>query len=296
MSSIVLSHVSFSWPDDTPVFTDLSFSVGSGRTGFVAPNGAGKSTLLRLIAGRLAPTAGTVTVEGTVGYLSQTLPLLDDRTVAELLGVAEVMAALDALARGEAGEEIFAAIGEDWDAEERARAQLDRLGLGHIGLHRSLRTLSGGEVVTLGLARELLRRRDVLLLDEPTNNLDRDARARLYAALDDFGGCLLLVSHDRVLLDRVDRIAELRGDEITLFGGAFSAYRAAVESADQAARSAVRQAEQHLMREKRQRQQARGRERAAPPRRPSHRHLDRRGRGPAGLTGGCTRFGARADA
>ncbi|RZT26108.1 ATPase subunit of ABC transporter with duplicated ATPase domains [Mycobacterium sp. BK558] len=259
MSSIVLSHVSFSWPDDTPVFTDLSFSVGPGRTGLVAPNGAGKSTLLALVADELTPAAGSITVDGTVGYLPQTLPLLDDRTVAELLGVAGVMAALDALARGDAGEQVFAAIGDDWDAEERARAQLDRLGLGHIGLDRSLRTLSGGEVVTLGLARELLRRSDVLLLDEPTNNLDRDARGRLYEALDDFSGCLLLVSHDRVLLDRVDGIAELRGNEITLCGGSFSAYRAAVENADQAARGAVRQAEQQLQREKRQRQQARER-------------------------------------
>lgn len=58
MSSIVLSHVSFSWPDDTPVFTDLSFSVGPGRTGLVAPNGAGKSTLLALVAGELTPRRG----------------------------------------------------------------------------------------------------------------------------------------------------------------------------------------------------------------------------------------------
>lgn len=55
--SIVCSHLSFSWPDDTPVFEDLSFTVGAGRTGLVAPNGAGKSTLLRLIAGQLRPTA-----------------------------------------------------------------------------------------------------------------------------------------------------------------------------------------------------------------------------------------------
>ncbi|KGI69389.1 ATP-binding cassette domain-containing protein [Mycolicibacterium rufum] len=257
--SIVLSHVSFSWPDDTPVFTDLSLSVGPGRTGLVAPNGAGKSTLLRLIAGDLTPTGGTVTVDGSIGYLPQTLTLLDDRTVAELLGVAETIRALDALARGETHEEVFAAIGDDWDAGERARAQLDRLGLGHLDLDRSLRTLSGGEVVTLGLARELLRHSDVLLLDEPTNNLDRAARHRLYDAVDSISGCLLMVSHDRVLLDRVDRIAELRGDEITLYGGSFSAYQAAVDDAERSARGAVRQAEQQVQREKRQRQQARER-------------------------------------
>ncbi|PWQ89011.1 ABC transporter, partial [Enterococcus faecium] len=95
---------------------------------------------------------------------------------------------------------------------------------GHIELDRSLRSLSGGEAVTLGLARELLRRPDVLLLDEPTNNLDADARQRLYDALDDFRGCLLVVSHDRMLLDRMDRIAELYRGELRLYGGDFTAY------------------------------------------------------------------------
>src|SRR5690606_17097748 len=71
-ASIVCSHLSFAWPDDTPVFDDLSFTVGPGRTGLVAPNGAGKSTLLALIAGVHRPTAGTVTVGGVLGYLPQT--------------------------------------------------------------------------------------------------------------------------------------------------------------------------------------------------------------------------------
>jgi len=260
-TSVVCSHLWFSWPDDTPLFTDLSFTVGAGATGLVAPNGAGKSTLLRLIAGELRPTAGSVTVGGTLGYLSQTLPLLDDRNVAEMLGVAPTIAALDALAAGDSGDDVFAAIGEDWDVEERTRAQLDRFGLAHVALDRPLSTLSGGEVVTLGFARELLRRPEVLLLDEPTNNLDRGARHRLYTALDDFTGCLLLVSHDRVLLDRMDRIAELYRGEITFFGGNFSAYQDAEDEARRTAEGAVRSAEQQLKREKRQRQQAR--ERAA---------------------------------
>ncbi|MGE0215554.1 ABC-F family ATP-binding cassette domain-containing protein [Mycolicibacterium sp.] len=259
MPSVTCSHLSFSWPDDTPLFTDLSLHIGAGRTGLVAPNGAGKSTLLRLIAGALPPAHGTVSVDGVVGYLPQTLPLLDGRTVAELLGVAEVLAALDALAAGDASEAVFTAIGEDWDIEERTRAQLDRLGLGHLGLDRSLRSLSGGEVVSLGLAQELLRRPDVLLLDEPTNNLDAAARQRLYRALDEFSGCLILVSHDRVLLERMDRIAELYRGGIDFYGGGFSAYQHAVDEAQRTAEQLVRSAEQQLKREKCQRQQARER-------------------------------------
>jgi ATPase subunit of ABC transporter with duplicated ATPase domains len=99
----------------------------------------------------------------------------------------------------------------------------------------------------------------VLLLDEPTNNLDRDARHRLYDVLGDWKGCLLLVSHDRVLLDRMDRIAELGGDEISFFGGNFSAYEEVKQAAREVAEKNYRAAEQELKREKRELQQARER-------------------------------------
>ena len=122
-ASIVCSNLSFCWPDDTPLFTDLSFTVGAGRTGLVAPNGAGTSTLLRLIAGEYRPGAGSMTVDGTLGYLPQTLPFVVERSVGDVLGVTPVIDALAALAAGDAGEEIFAAIGDDWDIEERLRAQ-----------------------------------------------------------------------------------------------------------------------------------------------------------------------------
>ena len=257
--SIVCSHLSFSWPDDTPVFADLSFSVGGGRTGLVAPNGAGKSTLLKLIAGELRPRGGSITVEGELGYLPQTLPLTGDLTVAEVLGIAPVIAALDAIEAGDTAEEHFTTIGNDWDIEERTRAQLDRLGLGGLAFDRRLETLSGGQIVSLGLAAQLLRRPGVLLLDEPTNNLDRAARRRLYDVLGDWTGCLLLVSHDRELLDRMDRIAELDRGEIRFYGGGFTAYEEAVRTEQEAAERSVRNAEQELKREKREMQQARER-------------------------------------
>ncbi|KUI15144.1 ABC transporter [Mycobacterium lehmannii] len=261
MSSIVCSELSFVWPDDTPLFDELSFSVGDGRTGLVAPNGAGKSALLKLIAGELSPTSGSVTVDGTLGYLPQTLPYIAHHTVAELLGVAPVIAALDALADGNPGADVFTTIGDDWDVEERTRAQLDRLELSHIALDRRLDTLSGGEIISIGIAGQLLNRPDVLLLDEPTNNLDVDARHRLYDALDDFTGCLLVVSHDRLLLDRMDRIAELHQGEIRSYGGNFTLYTEAVSHEQRVAENNVRSAHQLLKREKREMQQAR--ERAA---------------------------------
>ncbi|GAA3429689.1 ABC-F family ATP-binding cassette domain-containing protein [Streptosporangium sandarakinum] len=256
---VVCSNLSFSWPDGTPVFQELSFTVGPGRTGLVAPNGAGKTTLLKLIAGEYRPTGGGVTVGGVLGYLPQSLPLSGDLTVAEVLGIAPVIAALDAIESGDAAEEHFTVIGDDWDVEERTRAQLDRLGLADLDFDRRLRTLSGGQAVSLGLAAQLLKRPDVLLLDEPTNNLDLDARRGLHDVLDDWTGCLLLVSHDRALLDRMDRIAELDRGELRSYGGNFTAYEEAVRAEQEAAERTVRSAEQELKREKREMQQARER-------------------------------------
>ncbi|WAZ26863.1 ATP-binding cassette domain-containing protein [Streptomyces cinnabarinus] len=257
-AAVVCSNLSFTWPDDTPVFQDLSFTVPPGRTGLVAPNGSGKSTLLKLIAGELKPATGSVTVTGTLGYLPQSLPLTGDLTVAEVIGVAEVIRALDAVESGDVSEEHFTTIGDDWDIEERTRAQLDRLGLADLTLDRRLSTLSGGQVVSLGLAAQLLKRPEVLLLDEPTNNLDLEARHKVYDVLSDFTGCLLLVSHDRALLDRMERIAEL-GDELHLYGGNFTEYEEAVRAEQEVAEKNIRNAEQELKREKREMQQARER-------------------------------------
>ncbi|MFF5960714.1 ABC-F family ATP-binding cassette domain-containing protein [Streptomyces luteogriseus] len=258
-ASVVCSNLSFSWPDDTPVFRDLSFTVTTGHTGLVAPNGAGKSTLLKLIAGELRPRTGSLSVEGTLGYLPQSLPLTGDLVVAEVLGVYAVIRALDAVESGDVSEEHFTTIGDDWDIEERTRAQLDRLGLAGLALDRSLSTLSGGQVVQLGLAAQLLKRPDVLLLDEPTNNLDLEARHRLHDVLSDFTGCLLLVSHDRALLDRMERIAELGSDDLRFHGGDFTAYEEAVRAEQEVAEKNVRTAEQELKREKREMRQARER-------------------------------------
>ncbi|MGW4830719.1 ribosomal protection-like ABC-F family protein [Amycolatopsis japonica] len=258
---VVVSALSFSWPDDTPVFDDLSFTVPGGRTGLVAPNGAGKSTLLKLIAGELRPVSGSVSAQGVLGYLPQSLPLTADLEVAEVLGIAPQLAALSAIESGDASEEHFTTIGNDWDIEERTRAQLDRLGLDGISLDRSLRTLSGGQIISLGLAAQLLKRPDILLLDEPTNNLDLDARRKLYGVLEDWSGCLLLVSHDRELLDRMDRIAELDRGDLRYHGGNFTQYEAAIKAEQEVAERNVRSAEQEVKREKREMQQAR--ERAA---------------------------------
>lgn len=241
------------------MFDDLSLAVGPDRTGLVAPNGAGKSTLLALVAGVHRPRSGTITVDGVLGYLPQALPQRGELTVADVLGIAPVLEAIAAVESGEADERHFTVIGNDWDIEQRSTAQLDRIGLAGLDLTRPLHTLSGGQIVQLGLAAELLAEPDVLLLDEPTNNLDADARRALHDVLDGWSGCLLVASHDRTLLDRMDRIAELDQGEVRLFGGGFSAYEEAIEGERHTAEQRIRTAKQQVKREKREMQQARER-------------------------------------
>jgi len=247
--AIVCSALSFAWPDGDRVLSGLDVAFGAGRTGLIGANGSGKSTLLRLIAGELRPTAGTVRVAGPVGYLAQTVALHADRTVADLLGVAALRRALRAVEAGDPS--AIADVGDAWDIEERAAAALARFGL-PTDLDRRSDTLSGGEAVLTGLAGLLVRRLPVTLLDEPTNNLDGRARALLYAAVEQWSGVLLVVSHDRELLERVDTTAELRAGTVRLFGGPLSAYEAQLAAEQDTAQRLLRVAEADVRRERRE--------------------------------------------
>jgi len=257
MSAVItLSSVTFAWPDGTPVFTDLDLLVGAGRSGLVGTNGSGKSTLLRLVAGELAPTSGRVAVAGRVGYLPQDITLRATQPVPEFLGIHHTLRAIRAVEAGSTDQADFDAIGDAWDLEDRASAELARLGLPEDTLARRMGELSGGEVTQLGLARLLLDRPDVLILDEPTNNLDVAARERLYAVVDSWRGAMLVVSHDRELLERVDRIGDLRDGRVRWYGGGYSAYADQVVVEQAAAEQAVTTARAHVRRQKSDRVEA----------------------------------------
>ncbi|MGA7204312.1 MAG: ATP-binding cassette domain-containing protein [Specibacter sp.] len=266
---ISLSHVTFSWPDGTNVFTGLTTNFTAGRTGLLGPNGTGKTALLRLIAGELAPDGGTVATASNVSYLPQKLTLRTGQSVAELLGLAAKRRALVSVLAGNGISEDFELIGDDWDIEERAVALLAGYGLPAAGpefLDRTVGTLSGGETMIAALAGLELAGRPITLLDEPTNNLDRTARARLYAAVERWRGTLVVATHDKALLERVDAIAELRPVrsrthagvrvELVRHGGNWDTYVAEVAAERETAERLVRDAVARLAAEKRQRIEA----------------------------------------
>ncbi|MGH9264030.1 MAG: ABC-F family ATP-binding cassette domain-containing protein, partial [Acidimicrobiales bacterium] len=198
---------------DRPLFEDLSVTLHSGdRLGVVGRNGSGKSTLLRILAGVAEPEDGVVRRGRDVraGYLDQE-PVLPPGSVRD-------------------------AVGPHWEAA----AILDRLGMGAV-TGDDVATLSGGQVKRVALARVLVHEVDLLVLDEPTNHLDVEAIAWLEARLAAFRGGLVLVTHDRHVLDRVTtRILELEGGRGHVHDGGYASYLAA--RAERAARAATAEA------------------------------------------------------
>ena len=244
MHALSFSHLSYSWPDGRPLFSDLSFALPTGLSGIVGRNGIGKSTLLRLATGSLSPTLGHVERPPRLAYVPQTVTLATGATVAEVLGVAERLAALRAIESGSVDPAHFESLADDWLVEERASATLADLGLERLSLDRSVGHVSGGEATLLAIGAALLSEPDVLLLDEPTNNLDGTARDRLAASLAGRHGATAVVTHDRALLSAVDCIGELREredrtTELRWFGGALDAFEAAQATERDAAAQAL---------------------------------------------------------
>jgi ATPase subunit of ABC transporter with duplicated ATPase domains len=255
-SPIVLTDVTFTWPDGVTALDHVSATFPPGRTGLVGANGSGKSTLLRLVAGALTPTAGSVSVAGAVAYLPQSVTLEVGATVADLLMVATKVAALRAIESGDADPRHFDALGDDWDVETRAAEALRSLDLPEFGLDRRVGELSGGEAMLVALAGLIVRRAPVTLWDEPTNNLDRAGRAAVARAAAAWTGTLVVVSHDLDLLEAMDQTAELYGGRLTVFGGPYSLYEQEVAVQQAAARQAQRTAAAAVKAERRRRQAA----------------------------------------
>ncbi|HZL85253.1 MAG TPA: energy-dependent translational throttle protein EttA [Candidatus Krumholzibacteria bacterium] len=198
---------------DNLLFENLSFSLPPGGiVGIIGPNGAGKTTLFRLITGQETPDAGTLRQGETVviAHVDQVRDSLDgEKTVFE-----EISGGLDQLQVGK-------------------RAMMSRAYVGQFNFkgadqQKRVADLSGGERNRLHLAKMLMAGANVLLLDEPTNDLDVDTLRALEAALLDFAGCVVVISHDRWFLDRIaTHILAFEGDsQVVWFEGNYQDYEA----------------------------------------------------------------------
>ncbi len=236
-----------------PVFNEVDLEIIEGeRIGLVGENGSGKSTLFKLLAGLDTPSSGVISRRRnlTIGYLTQEIdPALDQKTIFEAVSeTSEELVALPAILSALEDQMSDPEIAADPDTmtqvlEEYGRAQerYESLGgytLGHrvetvlngLGFHPSEHTqrvgvLSGGEKKLVNLARILIEMPDLLLLDEPDNHLDLHAKAWLEQYIQNYPGTVLIISHDRHLLDRaVKKIFELEDGCISEYAGNYSFY------------------------------------------------------------------------
>lgn len=261
---ITLDHISYAHPSEPTLFSDLSAVFSAPLTGLIGDNGCGKTTLMRLILGELAPDSGSVVAPERMAHLPQDLGLGRGQTLAELCGIAEILQALQAVESGEYSPELYEAIGDNWDVEERTLTTLAAYGFTpavlvdrdspeavRALLARQMRSFSGGEAVIAALATLMTSEPEFILLDEPTNNLDSAAKAQLFTALEALPCPALIIGHDRDLLERMHVIAELHADRqgvshLRIFEGNYSAYRQALETEQQAAQRRVSEAKNRV--------------------------------------------------
>lgn len=264
---LALEGASYVLPDGRALFSDLTEQFDLRPTGLVGRNGAGKTVLARMLAGQLQPTTGRCIRSGSVYYLAQQVSHPSEATVASL---ARVRSTIDALERIEAGSSApadFDAVGDRWDIRMRLQDNLERNGLGHLDASTSASALRGGEAMRISLIGAWLSDADFLILDEPGNHLDRSSRLALIDQLQRWSRGLLVVSHDRQLLQTMARIVELSSLGLQSYGGNYSFYAQCKEQERQNAlqhleqRKLERRREEQLLREQHERlerRQARG--------------------------------------
>ncbi|MEE8593659.1 MAG: ABC-F family ATP-binding cassette domain-containing protein, partial [Candidatus Bipolaricaulota bacterium] len=251
MIAVALDRIKVAYAQAT-VFGDLSWETHDDRVvGLVGPNGCGKSTVLKAIVGEVRPTEGTISTRSglTIGYLPQTVEFPEDVSVYEtvrrgaksLVEVERNLATLEARLVDPAVYEDEGALTdvlheqevllEEYDRlggpglESRIRSILHGLGFRKPDFDRPVYVLSGGQRKMVGLAAQVVNQPDLLLLDEPDNHLDLAGKMYLERFLREYNGGVVLVSHDRYLLDLViDEIVELEGGILTRFPGNYSEY------------------------------------------------------------------------
>ena len=223
---ISIQQISYIHPDKEVLFSDLNFAISKGqKLGLVGNNGCGKSTLLQIIAGQLAPSSGVIVRPDDLYYIPQHFGQYDSLTIAQALQIDHKQKALHAILAGDASIENFSILNDDWNIEERSVAALDSWGLGQFPLSYPMNLLSGGEKTRVFLAGMDIHNPSVILMDEPTNHLDSSGRQRLYDWVEKWRSTLLVVSHDRTLLNLLPEICELEKHQISYYGGNYEFYK-----------------------------------------------------------------------
>ena len=223
---LYLQQLSYNHPDKTNLFDALSLSIRRHqKTALTGPNGSGKSTLLRLIAGQLQPAAGSIQADAVPYYVPQHFGQYDGLSIARALQVDTRLHALRAILDGDVSEANLHMLQDDWAIEERCTEALMHWQLSGLDLNQPLGSLSGGQKTRVFLAGIRIHQPELVLLDEPSNHLDTAGRQLLYDWITGTTATLLVVSHDRRLLNLLGGVYELGSQGLAFYGGNYDFYR-----------------------------------------------------------------------
>jgi len=264
---LTLENVSYSLPNGSTLITNVHAQLSDTSVGLVGRNGVGKSVLARILAKQVAPTSGHCHHYGSVYYLPQQLPLTAKTTLAELAGVGPEISALARIEQGSVDPNDFKLLGDRWDIRQELQQIVASAGLAATPAATLARKLSGGQAMRIALAGAMHAKPDLLILDEPSNHLDGEHRQALIQQLQNWKSGLLVISHDRQLLNTLEHIIELSPSGLSHYGGNYAFYsqrkaaeqRVALETLEQSKRQRRREErgmQQH--RERIARRQARG--------------------------------------
>ena len=223
--SITINNLSYIHTDKETLFQHISFSVSAGdKVALIGNNGSGKSTLLRVLAGELQSSDGEIICSSKPYYIPQHFGQYDTQTISQALGVESKLAALNAILAGDVSINNMECLNDDWDIESRIANALQYWGLEDLELFRTMDTLSGGEKAKIFLSAIAIHAPEIILLDEPSNHLDQESRNLLYQFIKKSKATLLVVSHDRTLLNLLEPTVELKNDAVEIYGGNYDFY------------------------------------------------------------------------
>lgn len=222
---LALKQISYKHPNKDLLFSNISLTVSKqDKIALIGNNGAGKSTLLKIIAKELQPVDGLLKAEFEPFYVPQIFSQYNHLSVAQALGVDKKLSALREILLGNTNEENFSALNDDWTIEERCKEALGDWQLTDLSLSQKMSELSGGQRTKVFLAGISIHQPELILLDEPSNHLDASGRQLLYDFITTTKSTMLVVSHDRKLLNLLDTVCELNKNGIKTYGGNYDFY------------------------------------------------------------------------
>lgn len=220
-----LQNISYKHNNSDLLFDNISFTVNNHeKIALIGANGIGKSTLLKIIAGELQPSNGELRINSDPYYIPQIFGQYNHFTIAEALRVNHKLNALREILNGNVSEENLTVLNDDWTIEERCDNALKYWQLSDLDLAEKIENLSGGQKTKVFLAGILIHEPELVLLDEPSNHLDKATRELLYNFIVTTNSSLIIVSHDRKLLNLLPTIYELSKRGITIYGGNYDFY------------------------------------------------------------------------